>query len=134
MGRKASDGKSQYRTVPGGSAVVDNELYRIDGWNGLSIGSVATGDTDRTIEFEADVNAVYEFHVPSGVNPAAGDFLYWNDPTTFQYGLSHLRTTPIGLGEAPAVFVTKARVADVDGAYVIQGRILNGVTGVGSLS
>lgn len=134
MGRKVSDGKAFNRTVPGGHAVSDYELYRIGGINGLAIGAVAVGDTVRTLAFEADPSAVYSIHVPAGVNPAEGDYLYWADPTTFQDGAVNLRVTPAHVGDAPCFWVTQARSADPDGGYVLRGRCLNGVTGIGVLT
>lgn len=129
MGQKISDGKAFNLTVPGGSAVIDNELYRIGGINGLSIGAVATSDTARTLAFEADPAAVYSVYIPDALSPVAGAFLYWNDPTAFQYGRTNLKATPQHDGDIPCFFVTKAKNA----ANYVQGRILNGVTGAALL-
>lgn len=136
MGRKVSDGKSFDLTVPGGHATADMELYRIAGKNGICIGVVAVADVERTKSFEADPPAIYSVHCPSGVNPNPGDFLYWatNDGTTFQDCHTNLAATPNGLGEPPCFWVTAARSSDGAGGYVVRGRVLNGVTGVGSLS
>lgn len=130
MGRKVTDGKAINRTVPAGKAVVDGELYRIGGVNGLSIGVVAVGDTARTLAFECDTNAIYSIHLPDAVNPARGDFLYWADPTlTFQDGAVDLLAAPHVWNQAPCFWVTEVRSADPDGGYVVRGRIINGVPG-----
>lgn len=137
MGRKLTDGKALDRTIPDGQAVDDYELVRIDGVNGLVVNSCSATDVERLRALETDVNATYRIHVPSGVNPSPGDFLYWtaNDDSTFQYGPSHLRTTPVALGQPPCFWVTEARAHDLGGTnYVLSGRVLNGVTGTGSLS
>jgi len=134
VGRKVSDGKAFNLTVPAGKAVSDYELYRISGINGVAIGEVAVADTARTLAFEADPAAVYSIHIPSGVNPAPGDVLYWAAPSTnFQDGAVNLQTTPgSGHGGAqPCFFVTESRSQDPDGNYVLRGRVLNG-TGTGS--
>lgn len=134
MGRKVSDGKAFNLTVPEGKAVADYELYRIDGVNGLAIGVVTVADTERTKAFEADTNAVYSIHVPAGVNPDPGDYLYWDDPTDFQSGLLDLLAAPSAVGDAPCFWVTASRSSDGAGGYVLRGRVLNGVTGTGNLS
>lgn len=129
MGRKVTDGKAFNVTIPGSNVVADGELVRVGGLNGCVVGSVAAADTERTRAAEAAHDFVHEIHVPSGVNPAAGTFLFWSTPGSYQYGPSHLRTTPASAGDAPCFFVTASRVADVDGNYVLRGRVLNGVGG-----
>lgn len=129
MGRRKTDGLAINMTVPDATAVADYELYRIGGINGLAITDVAADDVERTIAFETDTNAIYSIHAPSGVNPAAGALLYWTTPGSFQDCSLHLRTTPATQGDSPCFFVTKARSADPDGGFVLEGRVLNGVTG-----
>ena len=129
IGRKLSDGKAINLTVPDSEVVLDYELYRIDGVNGLAVGAVASTDTDRTLAFECDTNAIYRIHVPTAVNPSAGDLLYWDDPSSFQSGPDDLLAAASAGGDAPCFWVTEARASDGDGGYVLSGRVLNGVTG-----
>lgn len=119
MGRKVSDGKAFNLTVPGGEAVLDGELYRIDGLNGFAIGAVEVTDTDRTLAFESDTNAIHSINVPEGVDPAVGDVLYWTDASAFQSGPDDLVEAGSG---PPCFFVTGAKVNGV-----VRGRVLNGV-------
>lgn len=131
MGRKVSDGKAFDLTVPDGTAVADGELIRAGGLNGCIVGEVAqTADANgRTRSAEAAHDFIHEIHVPSGLNPAVGDVLFWAAPGSFQYGPTNLQAAAATAGDSPCFFVTKTRVADNDGNYVIRGRVLNGVHG-----
>jgi hypothetical protein len=128
MGQKISDGKARNLTAPSSKVINSGDLYRITGWNGVAIGAVAAADTARTLAFEADTNAIYSIKVPSGLTPSPGDLLYWatDDDTTYQDGALNLQATPAANDDRPCFFVTGAQNA----AHYIQGRVLNGVTGV----
>jgi hypothetical protein len=129
-GRKVSDGKTVDRAFPASTAAADYELVRIGGFNGCTINPVATTDTERTRALEADPAAIYSIPIPSGVNPAPGDVLFWAAPaSTFQKSSANLQATAgTGHGGAqPCFFVTAARSLARDGtSYVIRGRVLNG--------
>lgn len=120
MGRKVSDGKSFDATAPAGQVINDYDLYRIGGWNGCAVGAKDGTQTDRTMSFECDTNAVYSIKVPAGVNPAAGDKLYWttNDDSTFQRGDTHLAAAGAA-GQLPCFHVLVAKNA----AGYVQGRV-----------
>src|SRR3954470_358258 len=92
MGRKVTDGKAFNATAPAAQIINDGDLYRIGGWNGIAIGAKDATQTDRTLSFEMDTNAIYDIKLPAGITPAVGDFLYWatNDLTTFQRGDTNL--------------------------------------------
>lgn len=127
MGRKVSDGKAWNVTIPAESYdVLDGELVRVSGVNGCTVGEVLQTDTDRTLAIECAHDFIHSIHLPSAVNPAAGDFLYWATPSAFQYGPTHLQATKNG---APAFFVMESRTSDGAGGYVVRGRVLNGVLG-----
>lgn len=89
---KISDGKSVQMAAPAGQVINDGDLYRIGGWNGIAIGAKDASQTDRTLAFEMDENAIYSIKLAAGNNPAVGDFFYWatNDSTTFQRGDTNL--------------------------------------------
>ena len=128
MGRKVSDGKAFDAVAPSGQVINDGDLYRIGGWNGSAIGAKDSTQTDRTMAFEMDPAAIYSVLVPSGINPAVGDFLYWttNDSTTFQRGDTHLLTAPsaaAGTTPTPCFQVLVAKNA----ANYVQGRIMQSV-------
>lgn len=91
MSRKYSDGKAFDAAAPAGQVINDGDLFRIGGWNGIAIGSKDASQTDRTLSFEMDTNAIYDIKLPA-ISPVVGDFLYWatNDSTTFQRGDTNL--------------------------------------------
>lgn len=120
MGRKVSDGKAFNAAAPSGQVINDYDLYRIGGWNGAAIGAKDATQTDRTLAFEADSDAIYSILVPAGLAPAVGDKLYWatNDSTTFQRGDTNLAATGAA-GQFPCFHVLKTKNA----AGYVQGRI-----------
>lgn len=112
MGRKVTDGKAFDAAAPSGQVINDYDLYRIGGWNGCAIGAKDSTQTDRTLSFEMDANAIYQVLLPSGINPAVGQLLYWatNDNTTFQRGDTNLAVSGAA-GQLPCAKVIKAKNA-----------------------
>lgn len=126
MGRKVSDGKAVNRTLTGSEVIEDYELYRVDGWNGVAIGTKGATE-DKTLAFEADTNAIYSVGIGASLDPDPGDLLFWADPSTFQSGKTNLVASPSGndLTDGPCFLVTKAK----NDADECQGRVLNGHSG-----
>lgn len=112
MGQRISDGKAFNATAPNGQIINDYDLYRIAGYNGCAIGAKDATQTDRTLAFEMDTNAIYSIKLPAALNPAAGDKLYWavNDSTTFQRGDTNLAAAG-GAGQLPCCQVLKTKNA-----------------------
>lgn len=122
MGQKISDGKAFDAAAPSGQVINDYDLYRIGGWNGCAIGAKDSSQTDRTMAFEMDTNAIYSVKVPSGITPAVGQNGYWatQDATTFQRGDTNLALSGAA-GQLPCVkFLTTKNAA----GYA-QVRVLN---------
>lgn len=129
MGQKISDGKAFDAVAPNGEVINDYDLYRIGGWNGAAVGAKDASQTDRTMSFECDSDAIYSIKVPAGLSPVIGSYGYWTttDDTTFQRGDTHL-VTP-----APAVAGFTAEPAfkfmsTKNAAGYAQGRILQSGT------
>jgi hypothetical protein len=112
MGRKVSDGKATNVTFPAGQVINDYDLYRVGGWNIAAIGALDATETDRTRAGECDPAAVYSVKLPAGLNPAAGDKLYWatNDSATFQRGDTNLAAAGAA-GQLPCAHVLKTKNA-----------------------
>lgn len=112
MGQRVSDGESFNATAPAGQVINDFDLYRIGGWNGAAFGAKDAVQTDRTLAFEMDVNAIYSILLPAALNPAAGDKLYWavNDDATFQRGDTNLVAAGAA-GQLPCCHVLKTKNA-----------------------
>lgn len=113
MSRKYSDGKAFDAAAPSGQIINDGDLFRIGGWNGCAIGAKDASQTDRTLSFECDVDAVYDIKLPA-ITPVVGDFLYWatNDSTTFQRGDTNLTLAAAAAnGQQPCAQVLIAKNA-----------------------
>ena len=121
MGQKISDGKAFNAVAPDGEVIDDYDLYRIDGWNGAEIGAKTSTQTDRTLAFEMDTNAIYSVKVPDALDPGVGDLLYWDEPSLCQAGADDLKDTADSAGDRPCLLV----LAEKNAAGYVQGRILN---------
>lgn len=118
MGQKISDGKAFDAAAPGAQVINDYDLYRINGWQGAAIGAKDGVQTDRTLAFEMDSNAIYSVKVPAGLTPAVGDPLYWTAGAGFKRGDTDLAAAVVG----PPVFKC---LSTKNAAGYVQGRILN---------
>lgn len=118
MGYKVTDGKAFDAAAPSGQVINDYDLFRINGWTGVAVGAKDATQTDRTLAFEMDANAIYSVKLPAGVTPAVGDPLYWTTGAGFKRGDTDLQAAALG---APCfkVLVTK------NAAGYAQGRVLN---------
>ena len=127
MGQKISDGVAFDAVAPGGEVINDYDLYRIGGWNGAAVGSKDAAQTDRTMSFECDSNAIYSIKVPAGLTPVLGSYGYWTttDDTTFQRGDTHLLATAPAAAGATAEPAFKF-LSTKNAAGYAQGRILQG--------
>lgn len=108
MGQFKHDGKATQggMTFPAGT-ITYGDLYRLNGWNGIALKSIASGDTVRTADMEISSERVWYIDLPAGVNPAVGTYLYWTAGAGFKRGDTDLTVTPTGTAvaiveEAPA--------------------------------
>lgn len=126
MGHKISDGLAIDVTAPTDGppntiALEFGELYRIGGWNGIAMKDVLATDTDRGLALEVSM-ALWKIKIPNALAPANGEFLYWDDPSSFQSGPDDivLAATAVA-GEAPCAICVGTKNA----ANYITVRVLN---------
>lgn len=77
MGQLKSDGRATQGgyTIPAGTYAF-GELFRINGWNGIILKSVAAGDTVRAADMEISSERIWIVKVPA-ITAGIGDYLYW---------------------------------------------------------
>lgn len=97
MGQLKHDGRATQGgfTFPAGT-IVFGDLYRLNGWNGIAMKNIASGDTVRTADMEIAPDRVWYVKFPSGLNPAQGDFVYWTAGAGFKRGDTDLTATVTG--------------------------------------
>ena len=88
MGRKISDGLAIDCVAPAG-VIEKGELYRIDGWTGIAMISIAAADTDRVVALEVS-KALWRVKVPVATAAARGDFLTWSAGAGFKTGATDM--------------------------------------------
>jgi hypothetical protein len=120
MGQLKHDGRATQGgfAVPAGQAVSFGELFRLNGWNGISLAAVGASDTLRTIDFEIAPDRVWYVKAPAGWSPALGDYGYWTAGAGFKRGDTDLTGTVTG---SPVCKVEE--VKDANGYVAI--RVLN---------
>ena len=120
MGQLKHDGRATQGgvTAPASTAITFGDLYRINGWNGIALSTIGASDTVRSLDLEIAPDRVWYVKLPSGVNPAVGDPLYWTAGTGFKRGDTDLSATVAG---APACKVEEAK--DANGYAAV--RVLN---------
>ena len=111
---RSGDAKSITVTAPAGG-VVDGELYRISGFNGVAFATAVAG---AQVALDIDPTGAFEITIPAALNPAVGDVLYM-PPASGGVGSTALTTT--AAGNVAAVKVRKAK----DANNVIEAQILN---------
>jgi hypothetical protein len=84
MGRKITDGLAVDVVAPAGT-IDKGECYRIDGWTGIAMISIASTDTDRVLALEVS-KALWRVKVPVGTAAARGDYLGWTTGAGFKSG------------------------------------------------
>lgn len=121
MGQLKTDGRAIDVAAPGSTVLNNEELYRIDGWNGISMRAVSATDADRGLAFETSSERIWYIKTPSGIGTTRGAVLYWATPGSFQKGDTHLQATAATAGDPPACKVEEVRDA---GGYAAV-RVLN---------
>jgi hypothetical protein len=119
MGQLKHDGVATQGgfTFPAGT-ITFGDLYRLNGWNGIALKSIATGDTDRVADMEVSPARVWYVKFPAALAPAVGDFVYWTAGAGFKRGDTDLTATVTG---SPVAKVEE--VKDANGYAAV--RVLN---------
>lgn len=118
MGQLKGDGRATNVTF--GAGTIDfGELYRQDGWNGIAMKDIASGDTDRDAAMEISSERIWYVDIGAGPTGAKGDLLYWTTGQAEPYlGASELQDVANG---EPCAIVEEA----VDGNNIAGIRVLN---------
>jgi hypothetical protein len=97
MGQLKSDGRATQGgfTWPAGTFTF-GDLYRLNGWNGICLKSIAAGDTVRTADMEVSSERIWYVKLPGAVSPALGDYLYWTAGAGLKRGDTDLTATVTG--------------------------------------
>lgn len=119
MGQLKHDGRATQGgfTWPAGT-FTKGELFRLNGWNGIILKTIAVADTVRTADMEIAPDRVWYFKVPAAVAPAVGDHLYWTAGAGIKRGDTDLTATVTG---SPVCKVEE--VKDANG--YVAARVLN---------
>lgn len=107
MGQLSHDGRATDGgfTFPAGT-INYGDLYRLNGWNGIAMKTIAAGDTVRTADMEISSERIWWVLLPAGLTPAVGDPLYWTAGAGFKRGDTDLAAAVVG---APVCKVLEAK-------------------------
>jgi Uncharacterized conserved protein (DUF2190) len=96
MGQLKSDGRAIDVVIPSSTAITKGEMYRIDGWTGIAMKTIASTDTDKNMAFEVSSERIWYVKLPAGVTGARGDRLYWTTGTGFKAALTDVQASAAG--------------------------------------
>jgi hypothetical protein len=118
MGQLKSDGRATQGgyTWPAGTFTF-GDLYRLNGWNGIIMKSIAAGDTVRVADMEISSERIWYVKVPA-ITAGVGDYLYWTAGAGLKRGDTDLTATVTG---SPVCKVEEAK--DANGYAAV--RVLN---------
>ena len=110
MGQLKHDGRATQGgySFPAGT-ITYGDLYRLNGWNGVALKNIATGDTVRTADMEISSERIWYVKLPAALNPALGDPLYWTAGAGFKRGDTDLAAAVVG---SPACKVEEVKDAN----------------------
>lgn len=110
MGQLKHDGRATQGgfTFPAG-VINYGDLYRLNGWNGIAMKTIAAADTVRTADMEIAPDRVWYVLFPAALNPAVGTFVYWTAGAGFKRGDTDLTATVTG---SPVALVEEAKNAN----------------------
>jgi hypothetical protein len=94
------------------------DMFRLNGWNGIILKTIAVADTVRVSDMEISSERIWYIKVPAAVNPAVGDFLYWTAGAGIKRGDTDLAVAVVG---APVCKIEE--VKDANGYAAV--RVLN---------
>lgn len=119
MGQLKSDGQAIDIQAPASTAMTFGELYRVDGWTGFAMRTLAATDTDKGLALEVSPSRIWYCAVPAAVNGARGTLVYWTAGAGFKRATTDLTSTATG---GAVGIVEEAR--DANGIAAI--RVFNG--------
>jgi hypothetical protein len=110
MGQLKHDGRATQGgyTWPAGTYAF-GDLFRLNGWNGIILQSIAAGDTVRSAGMEISSERIWYVKFPAALNPAVGDYLYWTAGAGIKRGDTDLTATVTG---SPVCKVEEAKNAN----------------------
>jgi hypothetical protein len=119
VGQLKTDGRATQGgyTWPAGTFTY-GDLYRLNGWNGIILKSIAAGDTVRVADMEVAPDRIWYVKFPAALNPAIGDYVYWTAGAGIKRGDTDLTATVTG---SPVAKVEE--VKDANGFAAV--RVLN---------
>lgn len=119
MGQLKSDGRATQGgfTFPAGTFTY-GDLYRLNGWNGICLKNIASGDTVRSADMEISAERIWYVKLPAALNPALGDYLYWTAGAGLKRGDTDLAAAVVG---APVCKVEEVK----DANHFCGVRVLN---------
>lgn len=119
MGQLKHDGRATQGgfTAPAG-VFTFGDMYRINGWNGIALKSIASGDTVRSLDLEISSERIWYVKLPAALSPAIGDYIYWTTGAGLKRGDTDLAAAVVG---APVAKVEE--VKDANGWCAV--RVLN---------
>lgn len=104
MGQLKHDGRATQGgvTFPAG-VITFGDLYRVDGFSGFAMKSLAAADTVRTADMELAKERVWYVKLPAGLTPAKGDLLAWSAGAGFKRGDTDLIAMPVNPAAGAAI-------------------------------
>jgi hypothetical protein len=119
VGQLKTDGRATQGgyTWPAGTFTY-GDLYRLNGWNGIILKSIAAGDTVRVADMEVAPDRIWYVKFPAALNPAIGDYVYWTAGAGIKRGDTDLTATVTG---SPVAKIEE--VKDANGYTAV--RVLN---------
>lgn len=117
MGRLKHEGDAVDVLAPSGQVLTYGEVYRIDGWTGFAMSSIALADTERKLALETSPSRVWYFSVPTGLAVTRGDLLTWSGGAGFKAAATDLVA---GTGANAVVKCEETK----DAGNVIAGRVM----------
>jgi hypothetical protein len=119
MGQLKTDGRAIDIVAPAATAMTFGELYRVDGWTGFAMRTLAAADVDKNLALEVSSERIWYCVVPAAVNGARGTLVYWTAGAGFKRATTDLTSTATG---GPVGIIEEAR----DGNGVAAIRVFNG--------
>lgn len=110
MGQLKHDGKATQGGVTWPAGVITfGDMYRLNGWNGIALASIASGDTARVAGMEYSSERIWYVKFPGALNPAVGTYVYWTTGAGFKRGDTDLSASVVG---SPVAIVEEAKNAN----------------------
>lgn len=100
MGRKVDDGQAVDVQAPGATLIDFGELYRIDGFSGISLSQIASADVDRGMSLEVSAS-IWFVKVPVATCGTRGQFVFWSSGAGFKKASTDVANSAGTAGDQP---------------------------------